>query len=262
MDILASCSFKGGTAKTSTVMHLAVNLVRKHGKKVLLVDFDAQANLSTGMGFSSDQFNTMVAVLQEEKTIKEVIQHTHIDRLDIVTANVYLDGVEATSPIVNDLYGHERLRKALDGLDYDIVFIDTPPSLGWLTQSAFFASTHSLICAVPEPYSILALNRLKEYHDQIRAHHQLEILGVVLSFWDERGATNEAYRKAIEKAFPGKLFEAKIRRDISVSRAVLQGKPVGDMFPNSRASYDYERLTREFYKKLQLTKASLAECSI
>lgn len=250
MVAIACCSFKGGTAKTSTVLHLGVYLAKKFKKKVLLIDFDAQANLSTGLGFSSDDNDTMVSVLREEKTMDEVIKHSHIPGLDIVCANVYLDGVEATTPIVNDLYGHERLRRAISGLDYDFIFIDTPPSLGWLTQSAFFAANYSLIAAVPEPYSILALNRLQEYHEKIGGHHTLEILGVVLSFWDERGATNQAFVNAIDQAFPDKLFNTKIRRDISVSRSVLRGKPVCDVYPDSRAAYDYERLAAEVVKRV------------
>jgi chromosome partitioning protein len=250
METVAVCSFKGGTAKTSTVLHLGVYLAKFFQKRVLLIDFDAQANLSTGLGFSSDQFLTMVPVLQGEKSIREVIQSTAIEGLDIVTANVYLDGVEATGPVVNDLYGHERLRKALIPLQYDYVFIDTPPSLGWLTQSAFFAAKHSLICSIPEPYSILALNRLREYHAQIQENHPLDIAGVVLSFWDERGATNGAFVEAIEMAFPGKLFDTKVRRDISVSRAILKGKSVLEAYPQARASEDYRKLAEEFHARV------------
>jgi chromosome partitioning protein len=257
METIACCSFKGGTAKTSTVLHLGAHLAKK-GKRVLLVDFDAQANLSTGLGLSSDSLDTMVPVLQGEKKAQDVIQHTYLKGLDVIPANVFLDGVEATHPIVNDLYGHERLKKALSKLDYDYAFIDTPPSLGWLTQSAFFAANYSIICAVPEPYSILALNRLKEYHERIQEHHKLEILGVILSFWDIRGATNNAYVNAIETAFPGKLFEAKIRRDIMVSRAVIKGEAVFDAFPSSRASYDFERLGDEFIRRSEILKEELA----
>ena len=249
MKVVTCCSFKGGTGKTSVILHLGV-LLAKRGQKVLLVDFDAQANLSTGLGFSSDEKETMVAVLQGEKSMENVTRNTCVPGLDIVTSNVYLDGIEATAPIVNDLYGHERLRRALVNLQYDYVFIDTPPSLGWLTQSAFFASQYSLICAVPEAYSILALNRLKDYHEKIQEHHPLEMVGVVLSFWDDRGATNQAFVNAIEQAFGDKLFDTKIHRDIAVSRSVLKGEPVTFAYPKSRAAYDYERLSVEFEKRL------------
>jgi len=256
MEIIACCSFKGGTAKTSTVLHLGVYLAQQYKKKVLLIDFDAQANLSTGLGFNTDSLDTMVPVLQGTKTMKEVIRNTAIEGLDIVLANVFLDGVEATSPIVNDLYGHERLRKAIEALDYDFVFIDTPPSLGWLTQSAFFAATYSIICAVPEPYSILALNRLKEYHERIQDHHELEILGVILSFWDPRGSTNTAFVNAIESAFADRLFDAKVRRDVVVPRSVLKGEPVSIAYPDSRAAYDYKMLTAEFIKRIEAANAA------
>ena len=262
MSVIACCSFKGGTAKTSAVLHLGAELAGKFKKRVLLVDFDAQANLSTGLGFSSDTHETMAAVLQGEKKTEEVIQQTSIPGLDIICANVYLDGIEATSPIVGDLYGHERLRKAVQGLDYDFIFIDTPPSLGWLTQSAFFAANFSIICAVPEPYSILALNRLKEYHERIQDHHDLQLLGVILSFWDQRGATNAAYINAIETAFPDTLFESKIRRDISVSRAVLKGQPVTEAFPMSRAAYDFERLAAEFLKRATKKREELEKVGV
>jgi len=251
MEIIACCSFKGGTAKTSSALHLGACLAEFHNQRVLLIDFDAQANLSTGMGLGTDQIDTMVPVLKGEKRIEEVIVSSEIEGLDVIPANVYLDGVESTSPIVGDLYGHERLRKRISHLDYDYVFIDTPPSLGWLTQSALFAAKHSIICAIPEPFSIMALNRLKEYHENIRENHDLELLGVVLTFWDERGATNKAYIEAIDGAFPGKVFEAKIRRDINVSRSVLRGKPVTQVNPSSRASLDYRALATEFLGRLE-----------
>lgn len=251
MIVISCCSFKGGTAKTSVVLHLAVYLAKK-GKRVLLIDFDAQANLSTGIGLTSDDLDTMVPVLHGEKAILEVIKLSYLRNLHVITANVFLDGLEATYPIVNDLYGHERLKKAVHSVEgqYDYVFIDTPPSLGWLTQSAFFAAHYTIICVTPEPYSILALNRLKDYHERIQEHHQLTVLGIVLSFWSERGATNEAYLNAIKKAFGNKLFSSKIRRDILVSRAVLRGRSVFDVYPSSKAAWDYAKLGEDFLSKM------------
>ena len=250
--IITFCSFKGGTAKTSTCLHLGAALARFNKQKVLLIDFDAQANLSAGLGLGVDNLETMARVLQEEKEVRDVIQNTSIKNLDIIPANIYLDGIEATTPIVGDLYGHERLRNALSGLDhYDYILIDTPPSLGWLTQSALFAANYSVICAVPEAYSILALNRLAEYHEQIQANHPLKLLGVVLSFWSDRGATNDGFVQAIDAAFSEKLFHQKIRRDIAVSRSVLRGQPVFEVAGNSRAAHDYQQLAKEFLTRIE-----------
>lgn len=251
------CSFKGGTAKTSSALHIGACLTKYHKKKVLLIDFDSQANLSTGLGMGPDNLDTMVPVLQGYRKAAEVIKKTSLTNLDIIPANTYLDGIEATAPLVSDLYAHERLRKSLMGLSYDFCFIDTPPSLGWLTQSAFFAANYSIICAVPEPYSILALNRLKDYHESIQENHALSCLGVIMTFWDAKGATNDVFLNAIEESFPGLIFQAKVRRDISVSRSILQGKPVIDTEEKSRASVDYKELSNEFlarFDKMLLKK--------
>jgi len=251
MRTFVFCSFKGGTAKTSSTLHIASCLVKHHKKRVLLIDFDSQANLSAGIGLGHDSLDTMVPVLQGKKKITDVIQNTCISSLDIIPANTFLDGIETTVPLVSDLYAHERLRKYLFGLDYDFCFIDTPPSLGWLTQSAFYAANYSIICAVPEPYSILAMNRLKDYHAELQERHSIACFGVILSFWDDRGAVNEAFVQAIHSSFPNSIFHAKVRRDISVSRAILQGKPVIETEPKSRASLDYQALSKEFILKIQ-----------
>lgn len=253
MRSITFCSFKGGTAKTSTVLHIGASLALNHKKKVLLVDFDSQANLSIGLGFGPDNLNTMVPILQGQAEIKEVIQTTKIANLSLIPANAYLDGIEKNPLLGNDPYAHERLRRALKAVenDFDFCFIDTPPSLGWLTQSAFFASQYSVICAIPEAYSVIALRRLRDFHTSIRQYHDIETLGLVLSFWDERGAVNKEFLNEITNTFPDKLFSAKVRRDVSVSRSVLEGKPVFETEPNSRAAQDYKLLAKEFLKKFE-----------
>lgn len=252
MKTIVLCGFKGGTARTSTSLHLGAALAKFHRKKVLLVDFDPQANLSTGLGIGTDSLDTMVPVLQGHKNITEVIQKTAIPGLFIIPANTYLDQVESTSPLVSDPYAHERLRKALRSLEYDFCFIDIPPSLGWLCQSAFFAAQYSLICSVPEPYSVLALNRLSKYHQAINENHSIDVIGVLFSLWDARSATNNAFLEGVESAFPGKIFNTKIRRDVSVSRTILQGLPVFETMMNSRVSEDYQAFAKEFLQRFKV----------
>lgn len=251
MRTITFCSFKGGTAKTTTALHVGACLAKNHKKKILLIDFDSQANLSTGLGFRYDNLRTMVPVLQGESNIKDVIQETGVPGLCLIPANAYLDGIEKTPQLGNDPYAHERLRRSLKNIenDFDYCFIDTPPSLGWLTQSAFFASQFSIVCAIPEAYSVIALRRLRDIHESIKQYHNIDVIGVILSFWDERGAVNKTFTDEITNSFPGKLFASKVRRDIAVSKAVLSGKPVFDTEPNSRASEDYKSLTKEFLKK-------------
>jgi len=253
MITITTASFKGGTGKTSITLHLAAALSLFHGKKCLLIDSDPQANLSSALGFSPDNLNALPKVLQEEKQIKEVVNGTAIANVDIVLANTYLDQIELMAPLANDSYSHERLREALLFVqkEYDFCFIDIPPSLNWLCRSAFYASNYSIIAAEPEPFSILAMERLAKYHETINKHHKLDVLGVVLSMWDERGSINSAIIEGIEVSFPGKIFDVKIRRDKSIPRAVLDGKPVFFTDKNSRAGDDYTNLVNEVIHKLE-----------
>src|SRR5436305_13563755 len=148
--VLSISSFKGGTAKTSTALHVAAALSRYHKSRVLLIDFDAQANLTAGLGLDPDELDSLAPVLQGTKKIGEVIQKTSIPHLDLVPADTWLERIEVTGALAADRYSHERLKTVLRDIDYDFVVIDTPPSLCWLTESALIASTHALIAATPE----------------------------------------------------------------------------------------------------------------
>jgi len=252
MITITMAAFKGGTAKSSASLHIASALSLFHDKRCLLIDFDPQANLSSSLGFSTDDLLTMVPVLKDENDIKDVVKSTCIPGLDIITANTYLDQIEATAPLVSDPYAHERLRNSLKrvGDSYDFCFIDIPPSLNWLCRSAFYAANYSLICAIPEPFSILAMDRLSKYHDAINRNHKIDVLGVLLSFWDDRSCINDALLQGIEMSFNGKIFETKVRRDKAIPKAVLDGKPVFLTEKSSRAARDYQGLTEELLNKL------------
>lgn len=250
MKRLAVSSFKGGTAKTSTALHIGAALAKFHKKKVLLIDFDAQANLTAGLGYDPDVHDSMAAVLQGEKTIQEVTLTTHIPNLFLVPADTWLERVELTGKLASDRYSHERLKNILLPLEYDIILIDTPPSLCWLTESALIASDYSLICVTPEFYSVKGLQRLSEFMHSIQERHSLGILGVTLSFWNPRGKSNDAFLEIIENTFPGKILDSKIRKDITISEASIYGKPIFDVAPKSRGAEDYMALTKELLKRM------------
>ena len=250
MKTLTISSFKGGTAKTSTALHLGVALSRHHKAKVLLIDFDAQANLTAGLGFDPDEHDSLAPVLQGNKNIHEVICSTTYPNLDLVPADTWLERVEVTGALAADRYSHERLKAILRPLSYDFVIIDTPPSLCWLTESALIAADHALIAATPEFYSVKGLERLSQFIDGIAKRHPLGILGVILSFWNVRGKNNQAFKELIEKSFPGKLFDTKVRRDILISEAAIFGKSVFDLAPASRAAEDYLAVTTEILNRV------------
>jgi chromosome partitioning protein len=112
-------------------------------------------------------------------------------------------------------------------------------------------SQDSIICVTPEPYSLLGLQRLKDYHVAIKENHDIEALGVLVTFWDSRGAANDVYLDSIESSFPGKTFGVKIRRDMAVNRAILKEKPVIEIEPSSRVAEDYIQLADEFIKRVE-----------
>lgn len=250
MQIIAISSFKGGTAKTSATLHIGAALSNFHQKKVLLIDFDAQANLTTGLGFDPDENDSLACVLQGNKSLKEVVLPTHISRLDLIPADTWLERVEVTGSLATDRYSHERLRNLIRSLSYDFIIIDTPPSLCWLTESALIAAQHTLICATPEFYSVKGLERLSQFLENIGQRHSLNVLGVILSFWNTRGKSNQAFLDVIERTFPKKVFQNKIRRDISVSEASIYGKPVFETDPNSRAGEDYQAVAQEILERI------------
>ena len=249
-SIIAINSFKGGTAKTSTAIHLGAALAKFHKKRVLLIDFDAQANLSTGLGFDPDEQDSMAPVLQGEKSIEEVILPTSTKNLFLVPADTWLERIEVSGSLAADRYSHERLKQILLPIDYDVIIIDTPPSLCWLTESALIAANYSLICITPEFYSIKGLQRLSMFLHNVAERHSLSILGIALSFWNPRGKSNEDFENIIENIFPKKLLSAKIRRDIAISEASTYGRPVFETAPKSRAYEDYTLLTKEVLAKM------------
>lgn len=251
MAVITISSFKGGTAKTSTALHLGAALAKFHKKKVLLVDFDAQANLTTGLGFDPDENDSMAPVLQGTKSLREIIQSTQIPLLDIVPADTWLERVELTGSLAADRYSHERLRDILRPLKYDYIIIDTPPSLCWLTESALIASNHALICATPEFYSVKGLERLSQFMESISKRHPFNVLAVLMSFWNARGKSNGAFLEVIERTFPKKALKNKVRRDISVSEASIFGKPIFETDPKSRAAEDYVAITKELLERLK-----------
>ena len=243
-------SFKGGTAKTSTVLHLGAALAKYHKKKVLLIDFDSQANLTAGLGFDPDAQDSMAPVLQGKKKIDEVILKTCVKNLDLIPADTWLERVEVTGSLAADRYSHERLKEILSPLKYDVIIIDTPPSLCWLTESALIASQHSLVCATPEFYSVKGLQRLSHFLENISERHPLKVIGVALSFWNPRGKSNDAFLEVIETTFPKKTLENKVRRDITISESSVFGKPVFETAPKSRAAEDYIQLTKELLARM------------
>ncbi|CAM0117925.1 ParA family protein [Rhabdochlamydiaceae symbiont of Dictyostelium giganteum] len=251
MPIITVSSFKGGTAKTSSSLNLGAALALFHDQNVLLIDFDAQANLTAGLGYDPDAQESLAPVLQGKKRIEEVILSTNYPKLSLIAADTWLERVEVTQALAADRYSHEKLRDLLKPLkQFDTIIIDTPPSLCWLTESALIASQFALIAATPEFYSVKGLQRLSQFLESLGTRHSLEVLGVILSFWNPRGKSNDAFLEVIEETFPGKMLKTKIRRDVAVSESSIYGKSIFDTAPKSRAAQDFIKLSSELLQRL------------
>lgn len=248
---IAVTSFKGGTAKTSTAIHLGAALAKFHRKKVLLVDFDAQANLTAGLGYDPDELDSLAPVLQGTREITSVIQKTEIKHLHLIPADTWLERIEVSGPLAADRYSHERLARLLQPLSYDVIIVDTPPSLCWLTESALIAAEHALVCSTPEFFSIKGLERLAQFLHTVGERHPIDVLGVAISFWNARGKNNQTFMDVVERTFPGKALSSRVRRDIAISEASIYGKPVFETAERSRGSEDYRSLGKEVLKRIK-----------
>ncbi|WP_080650666.1 ParA family protein [Chlamydia avium] len=257
MKTLTFCSFKGGTGKTTLSLNVGCNLAQEKKKRILLVDLDPQANLTIGLGIQTCEKYSLNEFLRNTNEIKNSIHKTKINNLDIIPSSVLIEEFRGFNKVTNLAINHLYLSLQSIQDYYDICILDTPPSLGILTREAFLASQYLIICLTPEPFSILGLQKIKEFCSTIE--NDLEVLGIVFSFWDERNSTNSMYTDIIESIYPNKILESKIRRDITLSRSLLKETPVINAYPNSRASQDILKLTQEIENKLSLHQKTIQE---
>ncbi|WP_213319171.1 ParA family protein [Chlamydiifrater volucris] len=245
MKVITFCSFKGGTGKTTLSMNVACYFSERKNKKVLLVDMDPQANLTTYVGVgSADSLGSFNLLMNRSRTVN-FVRRTKIKNLDIIPSCVdseFFRGELADG----DSFLSGNLKTALkDNLDYDVCIIDTPPSLGFIVRESFSATDDLVICLSPEPFSVIGLHKIKEF---LTSFSNLKVLGAAISFWDSRNSTNRLYLKNIESVFPFEVPCYFIRRDVSFSRSVLKESPVFFSYPNSRASVDVINFSEEIFK--------------
>jgi len=246
--VIAITNQKGGVGKTTTSVNLCAALAYM-GKKVLLVDMDAQANATEGIGVSRvDLEKTTYDVLIEQIPLKDIIIPTSVDNLDIAPASIDLAGVEIQLSQVTS--GREqRLKKAMADVvnDYDYIIIDCPPALGLLNTNALTASDSVLIPVQCEYYALEGLTQLLNtiLLTQKVFNKNLTIEGVLLTMLDSRTNLGVQVTQEVRKYFKEKVYESVIPRNIKLSEAPSEGLCIFDYDPKSVGALAYSKLAKE-----------------
>ena len=246
--IIAIVNQKGGVGKTTTCVNLTSSLKEK-GKRVLLCDFDPQANSTSGMGVDKTVSKGVYEVLVSDIPAAEAVAHTRFG--DVLPSNKALAGAGI------ELIGMENreylLRDALETLrpQYDYIFIDCPPSLELLTLNALCASNSILVPVQGEYFALEGLSDLMNTVRIVRRslNPRLELEGVLLTMFD--GRTNLAMQVAeeVKHYFPGKVYATVIPRNVRLSEAPSHGKPITAYDRSSRGAEAYTALAKEFLSK-------------
>ena len=248
--IVAVVNQKGGVGKTTTCVNLAAALKEK-GQRVLLCDFDPQANATSGMGvdkgLSQGVYDVLINGVEPEKRV------VHTRYGDVLPSSKGLAGAGVE---MVGMEGRERLlRKALEQLspNYDYIFIDCPPSLELLTLNGLCAADSVLVPVQSEYYALEGLSDLMYTIRAVRRglNPRLDLEGVLMTMFDSR--TNLAMQVAgeVKRFFPGKVYATVIPRNVRLSEAPSHGKPITAYDRSSRGCEAYTALAEEFLRKNQ-----------
>jgi chromosome partitioning protein len=252
--ILAVANEKGGVAKTTTSISLGAALVET-GKSVLLVDLDAQANLTLALGVDTARCkHTVVNVLLESLPAAQAVTETGIPKLDIIPSLSEMGLAERFLPM---RAGYETiLRKALRGQNwnYDIIILDCPPFLGAITTNALTASDMLLMPTQAEFFSINALRSMMSLVRRIRAQGNPQLTyRLILTMFDRRNRIHRTLSEQLRTTFGNGVLETIIETDTRLRESAIAGLPIIYHSPKSRSSLQYRALAQEILTYVQET---------
>ena len=248
--IIAVVNQKGGVGKTTSAVNLTAALTDM-GKRVLLCDFDPQANATSGLGVDKRKVhNSVYDVVVNEVPAAKAVVHTKFGDVLPATADLAGAGVE----LITVENPSQRLKYALNQIkdDYDVIFIDCPPSLEMLTLNSLAAADSILVPVQCEYYALEGLTDLMNTLRMVkkRINPNLEIFGVALTMFDGRTNFSTQVAQEVRRHFPGKVFATVIPRNVRLAEAPSHGLPVTVYDRLSRGAVAYREIAKEIHEKL------------
>jgi chromosome partitioning protein len=245
---------KGGVAKTTTTISLGGALVET-GASVLMVDLDAQANLSLAIGIEPvSGLKSITNVLLDSSPLLSVIHTTEVERLDIAIANHDMGMAERLLPLRPSY--EKTLKNAFKEADlkYDYILIDCPPFLGTLTLNALVAADTLIIPTQAEYFSIYALRNLMNSVKQVRARYNPTLTyRLLLTMFDRRNRIHRNLSEQLHNTFKSGLLHTIIEIDTKLRESNITGLPIMYTAPHSRGSLQYRALAQEIMEHVKET---------
>jgi chromosome partitioning protein len=243
--IVVFANQKGGVGKTTSAANIGAYCAEA-GKKILLIDFDSQANLSSSVGADTDKPGIYEVITHRIDPIA-AIQPTPVDNMKIIASNMHLSG--ATVELA-DVEGREFfLKKAIAGLKdkFDYIFIDCPPSLGILTVNGFAAAEYVLIPLQCEYFALEGLNSLLQTIQSIQKNinPSLKIGGIMFTMYDTRTRIAHEVVQEVTEYFKEKVFRTVIPRNVRLSEAPSYSLPINKYDPDCLGATSYKKLAEE-----------------
>lgn len=249
---IAIANQKGGVGKTTTAINLSAAIARK-GKRVLLADLDPQANSTISFIDPQEiEFSTYDLLTDSHVFFKDVVKKTKVANLDLLPSRINLAKLEGK--IVGELDAPFRLKDRLDPVisDYDVVVIDTPPTLGLITVNALVASTHLIIPIQSSYFALEGTDDLLETVQRIKArpNPELEVLGVVVTLHDRRTTLSRDIHEQICQTFGDKVFETTISKSVRLEESPAYRESIFTFAPSSSGATEYANLCEEVIRRV------------